>query len=125
MNVIEPILFQCRLNPTGLAVCVPGSGYFGVTYGMLQRFILSTASMAENAGVRPGNLVAIYISGDTILHLSLILGLTYLGAATLSLRGPTVVPGIKPDLIMTDVPGQIPGGVTVLGVDQSWLSAAQ
>jgi acyl-CoA synthetase (AMP-forming)/AMP-acid ligase II len=122
MNIIEPMLFQCKLNPLALAICVPGSPYGSVTYGMLERFIQSTAQMAVKSGVTPGNVVAIYIAADTVLHLALILGLTHIGAVTLSLRAPRLVPGIKPDLVLTDVPGQISGDATVLGIDRSWLA---
>ena len=120
MNIVEPILFQCKLNPLAMALCVPGSKYGPVNYGMLERFIHNSARTALNYGIAPGTLVAIHIN-DTVLHTSLTLGLMYAGATTLSLRGPKPVAGISPDVILTDVPGEISGGVTVLGVDQSWL----
>src|SRR5450631_2843644 len=120
MNIVEPILFQCKLNPLAMAICVPGSKYGSVNYGMLERFIHNAARTALKSGIAPGNLVATYIN-DTVLHTSLTLGLMHVGAATLSLKDPKPVAGITPDVILTDVPGKISGDVTVLGVDQSWL----
>jgi acyl-CoA synthetase (AMP-forming)/AMP-acid ligase II len=120
MNIVEPILFQCKLNPIALAICVPGSKYGPVSYGMLERFIHNAARTAVKSGIAPGSLVATYIN-DTVLHTSLTLALMFSGVTTLSLRGPKPVAGITPDVILTDAPGKISGGVTALGVDQSWL----
>jgi acyl-CoA synthetase (AMP-forming)/AMP-acid ligase II len=103
-----------------MAICVPGSKYGSVNYGMLERFIHNVAGTALKSGIAPGNLVATYIN-DTVLHTALTLGLMHVGATTLSLRAPKPVAGITPDVILTDAPGKISGGVTVLGVDQSWL----
>jgi acyl-coenzyme A synthetase/AMP-(fatty) acid ligase len=122
MNVVAPILFQCKLNPLALAICVPGSQYGQVTYGALERFVHSAAHMAVKSGMAPGNLAAIY-TADTVLHLALTLGLMHAGITTLSLRGPRLVPGIQPDVVLTDVPGQISDEATILGVDQSWLTS--
>jgi hypothetical protein len=72
MNVLEPILFQCKLNPLALAICVPGSKIESVTYGMLEQFIYNAARTAIKAGIAPGNVVATYIN-DTVLHTSLVL----------------------------------------------------
>ena len=39
MNIIEPILFQCKLNPLTMAICAPGSAIESVSYGQLEAFI--------------------------------------------------------------------------------------
>ncbi len=120
MNIVEPVLFQCKLNPIALAICVPGSKYGPVSYSMLERYVQNAARKAIQTGMAPATIVATYIR-DTVLHTSITLGLMYAGMTTLSLREPKLVAGIKPDLILTDVPGKIFGDVTVLAVDQSWL----
>jgi acyl-CoA synthetase (AMP-forming)/AMP-acid ligase II len=120
MNIVDQILFQCKLNPFALAICVPGSYYHQVTYDMLERFIHSAAHMALKSGLTSGNLAAVF-TGDTVLHLALTLGLMRVGVTTLSLRAPKLVPGIQPDVVLTDVPGQISDEATVLGIDRSWL----
>jgi len=58
---------------------------------------------------------------DTILHISLVLGLMHVGVTTLSLRNPKPVTGIIPDVILTDAPAKFVSGATVLNVDYSWL----
>ncbi len=122
MNIVEPIFFQCKLNPLAAAVCVPGSKYGTVSYGLLEQFIYNAANAALTAGIVRGQLVAIYLN-DTVLHTALILGLMHIGAATLSLRDPKAIPGINPDVILTDVPGRFSGNVTVVAVDPSWLES--
>jgi len=122
MNLIEPILFQAKLNPMALAICVPGSKLQSVSYGQLVRFIHNTARMALKSGIAPGSVVATYIN-DTILHMALSLGLMHVGVATLSLRSPKPVAEIAPDIILTDAPGKITSGGTVLNIDYSWLES--
>ncbi len=121
MNIVEPILFQCRLNPFATAICVPGSAIGSVPYGMLEAFIHNVARTALKSGIVPGNVVATYVANDTVLHTALVLGLMHVGATSLSLRGSKPVAGITPDVILTDVPDNFPGAATVLNVDQSWL----
>jgi acyl-CoA synthetase (AMP-forming)/AMP-acid ligase II len=121
MNIIEPILFQCKLNPITTAICVPGSKFGSVSYGMLEAFIHNVARTALKSGIMPGNIVATFID-DPVLHTALVLGLMHAGATTLSLRSPRPIAGINPDVIITDLPGRFPGGTTVLTVDKSWLA---
>ena len=95
MNIVEPVLFQCKLNPFAMAICVPGSKQGSVNYGTFERFIRNSALRAIKSGIVPGSIVATYIN-DSILHTSLTLGLMYIGAATLSLKGPRPVAGDQP-----------------------------
>jgi len=120
MNIVEPILFQCKLNPFTTAICVPGSAIGSVPYGMLEAFIHNVARTALKSGIVPGNVVATYVS-DQILHTALVLGLMHVGATSLSLRGSKPVVGISPDVILTDAPGNFPVAANVLNVDKSWL----
>ncbi len=123
MNIVDPILFQCKLNPLAAALCVPGSKYGTISYGLLEKLIYNAAEMALKSGIVRGQLVAIYVN-DTVLHTALILGLMHIGAATLSLRDLKAVPGINPEVILTDVPGKFSGSVTVVAVDPSWLEGS-
>lgn len=120
MNIVEPILFQCKLNPFVTAICVPGSKSGSVSYGTLASFIHNVARTALKSGIEPGNVVATYIS-DPVLHAALVLGLIHVGATTLSLREPGSVAGINPDVILTDGAGSFPGVKSALTVDQTWL----
>jgi acyl-CoA synthetase (AMP-forming)/AMP-acid ligase II len=120
MNIVEPILFQCKLNPFVTALCIPGSKFGSISYGMLEAFIHNMARSALKSGIVPGDIVATYIT-DAALHMAFVLGLMHVGATTLSLRGPEPVAGITPDVILTDVPRQFSSTTTVVAVDQSWL----
>ena len=121
MNVVEPILFQCRLNPLTTAICVPGSPMGSISYGMLEASIHNVARRALKSGIVPGNVVATLIS-NSILHAVVVLGLMHAGATTLSLRSSAPVSGIVPDVVLTDGPGTIATGTaTVLSVDRSWV----
>lgn len=120
MNVVEPVLFQCKLNPLTTAICVPGSPLGPVTYGALDGFIHNVARTALKSGIAPGSVVATFIS-DTALHSAFILGLMHAGMTTLSLRGPRVPAGIAADVVLTDLPGRFSGDATILTIDRSWL----
>jgi acyl-CoA synthetase (AMP-forming)/AMP-acid ligase II len=103
MKIVEPILFQCKLNPLALTIYVPGSKYGAINYATLERYIHNVAQTALKSGIAARNVVAIYVT-DPILHTSLILGLMHLGVTTLSLSGPKPIAGITPDVILTDAP---------------------
>jgi acyl-CoA synthetase (AMP-forming)/AMP-acid ligase II len=121
MNIVEPILFQCKLNPLTPAICAPGSEISSVTYGILEKLIHNAARSGLQSGIAPGQTVALFVQ-DTILHASLIFGLMRIGAATMSLRSARVPPGIDVDVILTDVPQRFTEPATILGVDHSWLT---
>lgn len=121
MNIVEPILFQCKLNPLTPAICAPGSEISSVTYGVLEKLIHNAAHSALKSGIAPGQVAAVFIR-DTILHASLTLGLMRLGVATVSLSSPRVPEGIVADVILTDAPQRFTDSATILGVDHSWLS---
>ena len=61
MNIVEPILFQCKLNPWVTAICVPGSTIGSVNYGQLEKLIHNVTRNALKAGIEPGNLTAILV----------------------------------------------------------------
>jgi hypothetical protein len=120
MNVVEPVLFQYKLNPLTTAICVPGSPFSPVTYGALEAFIHNAARTALKSRLQPRNVVATFIT-DVFLHTAFVLGLMHAGMTTLSLRGPKLPASISADVVLTDVPGRFAGDVTVLTVDRSWL----
>ena len=119
MNIVEPILFQCKLNPVTAAVCVPGSPLGSVPYLRLEAFIHNVARRALKSGIGPGTIAATYFS-DAAFEIAIVLGVMHAGAITLSLRGPKPVAGITPDVVLTDRPGLFPAG-SVVTVDATWL----
>ena len=69
MKIVEPILFQCKLNPLALAIYVPGSKYGAINYATLERYIHNVAQTALKSGIAARNVVAIYVT-DPILHIT-------------------------------------------------------
>jgi acyl-coenzyme A synthetase/AMP-(fatty) acid ligase len=121
MNIVEPILFQCKLNPITTAICTPGSVIESVSYGQLERFIHNVARHALKMGITPKQRVGIYVA-ETILHAALVLGLMRLGIATLSLRQPQGPSEIPLDALLTDRPQAYSGQASnIIHVDPSWL----
>lgn len=121
MNIVEPILFHCKINPWDVAICVPGSPLESITYGRLEKFIHNIARAALSGDLRPGNLVAIRVS-DNILHAALIFGLMRAGIASVSIGGTRIPHGISVDGIVTDAPRLFAEGQKVVAVDSSWLA---
>jgi acyl-CoA synthetase (AMP-forming)/AMP-acid ligase II len=121
MNIVEPILFQCKLNPLTPAICAPGSQISSVNYGTLEKLIHNAAQAALRTGLAPGQTVAIFVR-DAILHASLSYGLMRMGAVVVSLLSPRVPEAIRPDVILTDIPQSFSDSATILGVDPSWVT---
>jgi acyl-coenzyme A synthetase/AMP-(fatty) acid ligase len=121
MNIIEPILFQCKLNPQALAICVPGGRVESVNYVTLGRFIGSAARMAGTLGLAPGSVVASYTQ-DTILHAALMLGVLGAGLTSKPLGKPALDSGPQPDAILTDVPERFSADAKIVRIDPSWFS---
>jgi len=87
VNIVEPIIFQSKINPNSIAICTPGTRMDFVTYAGLARIIDNLGRVALSLGLARGNIVAIHVS-DTIFHAALILALTRLGVITVSARTP-------------------------------------
>ena len=119
MNIVEPILFQCKLNPWGAAICTPGSAIDTINYGQLGQAIHNVARTALKHDLRPGQTAAIFVK-ETIFHAALILALTRLGIVTVSGRRGKVPPELKIDAIITDEPNSFIGMGNVIGFDLSW-----
>ena len=120
MNIVEPILYQCKLNPFAIAIGTPGSGIGSVRYGELERLIHSVARSAIRAGLAPGDIVAVHII-DSILHAVLILGLMRVGIVTMSLTEPALPEHIKAAGVITEAPQQFSGIDNVIAFNAGWL----
>ena len=120
MNIVEPVLFQCRVNPFGTAIATPGSGLGAVKYGKLEALIHNVARSALKAGLAPGNMAAIYVA-DPIFHAALLLGLAQIGVATMSLTGTMLPEQVPFTAILTNSRQAFPGVAKVIPIDASWL----
>jgi acyl-coenzyme A synthetase/AMP-(fatty) acid ligase len=118
MNIVDPILFQCRRQPPVAAICVPGADISLISYRRLALFVHNISRRLAATGLRPGQLVAVNIA-DQIFHIAMLLALARLGMAGVSARG-TARPPLPIDGFITDK--TLPGGVadrTILA-DMSW-----
>jgi acyl-CoA synthetase (AMP-forming)/AMP-acid ligase II len=118
MNIVDPILFQCRRQPPVAAICVPGADIGLISYRRLALFIHNISRRLAATGLRPGQLVAVSIA-DQIFHIAMLLALARLGMASVSARGATRLP-LPIDGFITDK--TLPAGVTdrVILTDMSW-----
>ncbi|MEW6454445.1 MAG: class I adenylate-forming enzyme family protein [Pseudomonadota bacterium] len=121
MNVVDPILFQCKCQPTALALCAPGTLFNQVTYRQLERFIHNVGRQARASGIVRGNVVALFIS-DPILHSVLILGLTKIGVVTLSSREQKLPRELNVDFALVDPSFSASPIPRTIKVDPNWLT---
>ena len=120
MNIVDPILFQCRLQPPVAALCVPGAGLNLVSYGRLERFIHNIGSQAKSLGLAHGNVVALCVQ-DQILHAALIIGLCRLGIVTLSARNAEFPKELRLDAVISDVSYPFKNAGQIILADRSWI----
>src|SRR5258706_2563756 len=102
MNIVDPILFQCRQQPPAAAICAPGPGIGLISYRRLESFIHNITRRLLSFGLQPGNVAAVSID-DVIFHTAIVLALTQLGVATISLRNNGNSP-IRVDAYISDEP---------------------
>ncbi len=119
MNIVDAFLFQARHQPTALAVCAPGLHYKTVSYGRLAHFVNNVGCRAVLAGLKRGDVVAV-ITGDPVLHLALVLGLTRIGVVTLSTGGRRLPTEFRIDAVASDQPGDFQNASRVIVADQTW-----
>jgi acyl-coenzyme A synthetase/AMP-(fatty) acid ligase len=121
MNIVDPILFQCKRNPPAAALCAPGTALNVISYARLGRFIHNIGRRALGAGVRPGNIVAIRVK-DHIFHTAIVLALARMGVATLSVADLNLPAGLRVDSVITDTPALIGNwaNLPILLADLTW-----
>ena len=89
MNIVDPILFQCRINAEQPAICAPGTKFDLITYAQLEYMINNLTRALLPLGFEPGQVVGILLQ-DKIFHIALVLALTRIGIVTVSCRGPSL-----------------------------------
>ena len=119
MNIVDPILYQCRQRPTTAAICCPGTKFEAISYGRLERFIHNISRQARAAGIVRGNVVAILMA-DKILHVALTLALMRLGAVTVSARHEKLPNELDIDVAISDAPRSFENAKRVIVADQMW-----
>jgi acyl-CoA synthetase (AMP-forming)/AMP-acid ligase II len=119
VNIVDPILYQCKHRPTAAAICCPGTKLNVISYGTLERFINNIGRQALSLGIERGSVVAILVA-DKILHAAVILGLTRLGVITVSARHEKLPKELNVDVAITDASRQFENVKRVIVVDMMW-----
>jgi len=101
MNIVDPILFQCRINAEQPAICVPGAQLDLVSYAQLEYMINNVTRAVLPLGLQPGQIVGVLLQ-DKIFHIALLLALTRLGIVTVSCRGTTLPKELEAAAVITD-----------------------
>ena len=101
MNIVDPILFQCRINAEQPAICAPGTQFDLITYAQLEFIINNLTRALLPLGFEPGRIVGIRVK-DPVFHIGLIIALTRIGAVTLSFRGTSLPQEIGVTAVVVD-----------------------
>jgi len=119
MNIVDPILFQCRRQPPVAAMCVPGPGIGLVSYRRLEQFIHNVSRRLHALGLPERSIVAVSIT-DVIFHTVVVLAAVRLGMITVSLREAEISLPFKVDALIAD--GKHPHAKVgrVMLADLSW-----
>ncbi|WP_082649648.1 AMP-binding protein, partial [Bradyrhizobium lablabi] len=119
MNLVDPILFQCKFQPSAPAIIVAG-GNAPVSYRQLGLFISNISSRTSRQGVVRGQVVALVIK-DQLLHVACVLGLSALGVVTVSAHQMQLPTALQIDAVFSEKPEQF-GGRRVIVVGRDWLA---
>jgi acyl-coenzyme A synthetase/AMP-(fatty) acid ligase len=121
VNIVDPFLFQVRLNPAAPAICVPGAPRPLISYGRLEQAINNIGRAALSAGLARGQVAAIHVN-DRIFHAALILGLARLGIVTLSARSHSFPKEIGIDSVIADTHATYQNARRVIVAEQgAWM----
>jgi len=120
MNIIDPVIYHCRLNPTEAALAAPGTTLNIMSYGRLERSINSICRKALALGLTRGNIAALFIE-DRLLHALMILALTRLGIVTVSGFNPKLPTGVPVKAVITDIDFAYQAE-RVIPADPSWTT---
>ena len=119
MNIVDPILYQCRRQPPAVAMCVPGPGIGLISYRRLEAFVHNFSRRLHALGLPERSIVAVNI-GDVIFHTVALLASIRLGLITLSLReGEGSLP-LKIDALIADSKHPSARVGRVIVADLSW-----
>ena len=119
MNIVDPILFQCRRQPPTAAICVPGAGIGLISYRRLEQFVHNITRRLQTLGLPTQSVVAVNIQ-DVIFHVAVLLALTRLGMITVSLREDQGSMPFKTDALIADPGLPVVDMGRVVLADLSW-----
>jgi acyl-coenzyme A synthetase/AMP-(fatty) acid ligase len=120
MNIVDPILFQCRRQPPAPAICVPGPGIGLISYRRFERYIHNVCRRLHALNLPERSIVAVKIE-DTILHAVVLLAAMRMGIVTASLRGSEPMLPFEISALLVDSTHPLPQGGRIIRADLSWV----
>jgi acyl-coenzyme A synthetase/AMP-(fatty) acid ligase len=122
MNIVDPILHQCRINGEQPAICAPGGNMDAMTYAQLEFMLNALTRAVLMHGFQRGQVVGVLI-GNKILHVVLSLALARIGVVTVSCRGRILPKELGAVAVMTDTAGPFTNVDRIIVVDREWAGA--
>jgi acyl-coenzyme A synthetase/AMP-(fatty) acid ligase len=120
VNIVDPILFQCRINAEQPAISAPGRTIDVVTYAQLEGLLHNLTRVVLEFNFEPGQVVGLLLK-DKIFHVAVILALTRIGVVTVSCRGRSLPKEIAGVAVITDTAGPFAGVDRIILADSSWM----
>jgi len=120
VNIVEPILFQCRLNPEQPAICAPDKKIDPITYAQLERMIDNITHAVLQLGLERGEVVGVLLK-NKVFHIVVTLALIRVGLVTVSCRGRSLPEELKPAAVITDTPGPFANVERVILAEPAWV----
>ncbi len=118
MNIVEPILFQAKYQPSAPALCAQGIDV--ISYERLAAQMNSVARRAMGSGLRRGNVAALSIE-DPLLHAVTILALAQVGIISVSVGMHKPPAGLKIDAVIQNTKYPFAQQAQHLPIDHGWL----
>jgi acyl-CoA synthetase (AMP-forming)/AMP-acid ligase II len=119
MNIVDPILYQCRCQPPAPAICVPAPGIGLISYRRLGQFIHNVSRRLHALGLAERSIVAVNVD-DVIFHTVILLALIRLGMITVSVRKEEASLPFKVDALITDEKHPLAPTGRLMLADLSW-----
>jgi acyl-coenzyme A synthetase/AMP-(fatty) acid ligase len=120
MNIVDPIIFQCAVQPRAIALCAPGTGISLVSYRRLLDMIFGICARIRKLGIKYGDVVAVEIE-DPIFCVAVILSLARLGIVTLSRFDERIVETLTVNALIADKYPAAPKVDQIILADLSWI----
>lgn len=120
MNIVDPILFQCRTNAEQPAICAPGTKLDPITYAQLEILINNLTRAVLSLRLERGQIVGVLLK-DKIFHVAFILALTRVGLITVSCRGRSLPKELGAVAVITDTVGPFANVDRVILADPTWV----
>jgi acyl-coenzyme A synthetase/AMP-(fatty) acid ligase len=119
VNIVDPILFQCRINAEQPAICAPGAGLDAMTYAQLEFMLNSLTRAVLQFGFQPGQIVGVLLN-NKIFHVVLTLALARIGVVTVSCRGRSLPKELGAVAVFADTVEPFANVNRIIVADTEW-----